>query len=128
MRKITTSLVAVMLWSGYALAGVPTPQQAEDQKVQAASWMAKSDSVAAIVDAVIGAAVEAGAEQHAVAKDQVNDCKHWQGEAVKSRETAQEAFDAGDYEKASAMGNMAWQYYVKAGTAAVLAARLMGVG
>ncbi len=33
-----------------------------------------------------------------------------------------------DYETASTFANMTWQYYVKAGTAAVLAARLVGGG
>ena len=31
---------------------------------------------------------------------------------------------AEDYKRAANMGNMAWQYYVKAGTAAVLASKI----
>ena len=72
--------------------------------------------------------MEAGAEEHAVAKDQIKDAQHWMGEAAKALAGAKEAQAAEDWVKAGNMGNMAWQYYVKAGTAAVLAAKLASGG
>lgn len=129
MRKLAVPVAMLLLWSGRALVGEPALQQAEDDpKAQAESWISQADATKAIVDGVLKAAVDAGAEQHAVAKDNVADCRHWMEEAAKARQAAQEAWDAEDYEKASTQGNMAWQYYVKAGTAAVLAARLVGAG
>ncbi len=121
-------IAVFLLASGYAVAGVPAWQQAEDTKVQAENWMAEADSTEALVAGVLKSALDAGAEEHAVAKDNVVDARHWMDEGVKAREAAQQAWDAGDYAKASSMGNMAWQYYVKAGTAAVLAARIASGG
>ncbi len=63
-----------------------------------------------------------------MAKDQVKDAQRWADEGEKTLAAAKEAYDAEDYVKAGNMGNMAWQYYVKSGTAAVLAAKLVSGG
>jgi hypothetical protein len=116
-----------LLLSGLAFAGVPALQQ-EDAKAKAENWIMQADSTKALVESVLASAMEAGAENHAVAKDQIKDAQHWMGEAAKTLAGAKEAYAADDYVKAGNMGNMAWQYYVKAGTAAVLAAKLASGG
>lgn len=118
-------LSALLLSGGPAVAG-PALQQQEDARAEAESWMARADSVRGVVEAVLASAVEAGAEEHAVAKDNVADARHWVDEAETAMKRAEEAYGAEDYSRASTFGNLAWQYYVKAGTAAVLAARLAG--
>jgi hypothetical protein len=117
-----------LLLSGRALAGVPAQQQEQDPKAKAEKWIAQADSVKALVESVIASAIEGGAEEHAVAKDQLTDAQRWSAEGVKTLDAAKEAYEAGDYTKAGNMGNMAWQYYVKAGTAAVLAVKLVSGG
>jgi hypothetical protein len=116
-----------LLLSGLAFAGVPALQQ-EDAKAKAENWIMQADSTKALVESVLASAIEAGAEDHAVAKDQLKDAQHWMGEAAKTLAGAKEAHAAEDWVKAGNMGNMAWQYYVKAGTAAVLAAKLASEG
>lgn len=128
MRKLALPLAALLLLSGRALAGVPAQQQEQDPKAKAESWIAQADSVKVLVDGVIASAVEAGAEEHAVAKDQLTDAQRWSAEGVKALHEAKQAYEAGDYTKAGNMGNMSWQYYVKAGTAAVLAAKIASGG
>jgi len=127
MRKLVLPIVALLLLSGRAFAGVPALQQ-EDAKAKAENWIMQADSTKALVESVLASAIEAGAEDHAVAKDQVKDAQHWMGEAAKALAGAKEAQATEDYVKAGNMGNMAWQYYVKAGTAAVLAAKLASGG
>ena len=127
MRKLLLPVAALLLLSGRAFAGVPALQQ-EDAKVKAENWITQADSTKALVESVLASAIEAGAEDHAVAKDQVKDARYWLDEAVKTLAGAKEAYAAEDYVKAGNMGNMAWQYYVKAGTAAVLAAKLASGG
>lgn len=129
MKRFVTSIAALLiLWGGYAHAGVPTAQQAEDAKAKAESWMTQADSTKAVVDGVLASAVEAGAEDHPVASGSVADARLWMDQAAKARATADEAYEAEDFDKAATMYNMVWQYYVKAGTAAVLAARLASGG
>ncbi len=128
MRKLALPLAVLLLLSGHALMGVPAQQQEQDPKAKAESWIAQADSVKALVESVIASAIEGGAEEHAVAKDQVKDAQRWADEGEKTLAAAKEAYDAEDYVKAGNMGNMAWQYYVKSGTAAVLAAKLVSGG
>lgn len=125
MKMLALPVAALLLLGGRALIGAPQQQQAEDPKAKAESWIARADSTRALVEGVLASAVEAGAEQHAVAKDQVVDARHWIGEGAKALESARKAMEAEDYTKAANTGNMAWQYYVKAGTAAVLASKLV---
>jgi hypothetical protein len=127
MKKLVVPIAVLALLGGRALLGAP-PIQQEDAKAKAASWIAKGDSTKALVDGVLAAAVEAGAEKHAVAKDYVTDASRWMTEGDKSLKAAKEAFAAEDYVKAGNVGNMAWQYYVKSGTAAVLANKLVSGG
>ncbi len=127
MKKLVLPVAVLALLGGRALLGAP-PLQQEDAKAKAASWIAKADSTKALVEGVLAAAVEAGAEQHAVAKDYVTDASRWMTEGDKSLKAAKEAFAAEDYLKAGNLGNMAWQYYVKTGTAAVLANKLVSGG
>lgn len=124
MRKIVLPVAALLLLSGRVFADAPALQQ-EDPKAKAAKWIAQADSTRELVESVLAGAIEAGAEDHAVAKDQVKDAQHWMGEAAKALASAKESFAAEDYVKAGNLGNMAWQYYVKAGTAAVLANKLV---
>lgn len=126
-RALVFAVAAFLFLSGRALAGSPALQQ-EDAKAKAENWITQADSTKALVESVLASAIEAGAEDHAVAKDQVKDAQHWLGEAAKALATAKEAYAADDYVKAGNMGNMAWQYYVKAGTAAVLANKLVSGG
>lgn len=128
MNKLVLPVVALLLLSGRALLGAPAQQQQVDAKAGAEKWIAQADSTRALVEGVLKSAVEAGAEQHAVAKDNVIDARHWLAEGAKALKAAREAMEAEDYEGAGKQGNMAWQYYVKAGTAAVLASRLVGGG
>lgn len=127
MRKLVLPVVALLLLSGRALAGVPAQQQ-EDAKAKAENWIMQADSTEALVAGVLSAAIEAGAEEHAVASDHVVDAQHWMDEAEKALTAAKEAYAAEDYTKAGNMGNMAWQYYVKAGSAAVRASKLVSGG
>ena len=127
MRKLVLPAAALLLLSGRALAGVPALQQ-EDAKAKAENWIAQADSTRALVESVLAGAVEAGAEQHAVAKDAVADARLWLAEAEKNLKAAKEAFAEEDYAKAGTSGNMAWQYYVKAGSAAVRASKLASGG
>jgi hypothetical protein len=127
MKKLVLPVAVLALLGGRALLGAP-PMQQEDAKAKAANWIEKADSTKALVDGVLAAAVEAGAEQHAVAKDYVTDASRWMTEGDKSLKAAKEAFAAEDYLKAGNLGNMAWQYYVKTGTAAVLANKLVSGG
>jgi hypothetical protein len=126
-RVLVFAVAAFLSLSGRAHAGTPALQQ-EDAKAKAENWITQADSTKALVESVLASAIEAGAEDHAVAKDQVKDAQHWLGEAAKALDTAKEAYAAEDYVKAGNMGNMAWQYYVKAGTAAVLANKLVSGG
>ncbi len=128
MKKLALPVAALLLLAGRALVGAPQQQEAQDPKAKAESWIAKADSVRTLVEGVLASAVEAGAEEHAVAKDQVIDARHWMGEGAKALESARKAMEAEDYTKAANTGNMAWQYYVKAGTAAVLASKLVSGG
>ena len=128
MRKLAFPLVALLLLSGRALAGVPDQQQEQDPKAKAENWIMQADSTRALVDGVLASALEGGAEEHAVAKDQVKDARYYMGEGDKALAAAKEALEADDYTRAANMGNAAWQYYVKVGTAAVLAARLVSGG
>ncbi len=128
MKKLALPVAALLLLAGRALVGAPQQQEAQDTKAKAESWIAKADSVRTLVEGVLAGAVEAGAEEHAVAKDQVMDARHWMGEGAKALESARKALEAEDYAKAANTGNMAWQYYVKAGTAAVLASKLVSGG
>jgi hypothetical protein len=127
MKKLIIPVAVLALLGGRALMGAP-PIQQEDAKTKAASWIANADSTKALVEGVLAAAVEAGAETHEVAKDNVTDARRWMTEGDKSLKAAKEAFEAEDYVKAGNVGNMAWQYYVKAGTAAVLANKLVSGG
>ncbi|HSG82198.1 MAG TPA: hypothetical protein VLC48_08115 [Gemmatimonadota bacterium] len=127
MRKLGIPLAVLLLLSGRALVGVPAQQQ-EDPKTKAEGWIAQADSVKALVETVLAGAVEAGAAEHAVAKDQVNDARRWTAEGEKALLAAKEAYEAADYTGAGNKGNLAWQYYVKAGTAAVLAGKLVSGG
>jgi hypothetical protein len=127
MRKLALPIAALLLLSGRALVGVPAQQQ-EDAKTKAENWIMNADSTKALVESVLAGAIEAGAAEHAVAKDQVKDAEHWMDEAAKALASAKEALAAEDYTKAGNFGNMAWQYYVKAGTAAVLASKLVSGG
>lgn len=128
MKKLAFPVAALLLLAGRALVGAPQQQEAQDPKAKAESWIAKADSVRTLVEGVLASAVEAGAEEHPVAKDQVLDARHWMGEGEKALESARKAMEAEDYTKAGNSGNMAWQYYVKAGTAAVLASKLVSGG
>lgn len=128
MKKLALPVAALLLLGGRALIGSPQQQEVEDAKAKAESWIAKADSVRTLVEGVLASAVEAGAEEHAVAKDQVMDARQWMGEGGKALESARKAMEAEDYTKAANIGNMAWQYYVKAGTAAVLASKLVSGG
>ncbi len=122
--------IAVLLLAvaGRALTGAPARQQEADLKAKAQKWIAQADSAKVLVEGVLADAVKAGAEKHAVAKDNVVDARYWLGEAGKALKSAKEAYEAGDFKKAATMGNMAWQYYVKAGSAAVRASKLAGGG
>lgn len=129
MRKLVFPIAALLLLStGRVLPGAPASGQGEDAKADAESWIAKADSVRGLVDGVLAQAVEAGAEEHAVAKDNVVDARRWMAEGAKALEAAKAALEAEEFQTAARQGNMAWQYYVKAGTAAVLASRLVGGG
>ena len=129
MKKLTLSIAALLiLWGGYARAGVPTVQQDADAQATADSGLEKADSTRAVVEGVLTSAVEAGAEEHPVASGSLADARMWIEQAEKARGTAAEAYEAEDFDKAATMYNMVWQYYVKAGTAAVLAARLASGG
>ena len=129
MKNLALSIAALLiLWGGYAHAGVPTVQQGEDARAKAESWLEKADSTQAVVEGVLSSAVEAGAEEHPVASGNVADARMWMEQAEQARATAKEAYDAGNFDKAATQYNMVWQYYVKAGTAAVLAARLASGG
>lgn len=125
-RQLVFALAALTLSS----AGAPPGARAQqvDAKASAENWIAQADSTKALVEGVLASAVEAGAEDHAVAKDQVNDARRWLGEAERALDAAKQAMGAEDYQRAANMGNMAWQYYVKAGTAAVLASKLVSGG
>ncbi len=127
MRKLVLPVAALLLLSGRAFPGVPAQQQ-EDAKAKAHNWIVQADSTQALVESVLSGAIEAGAEDHAVAKDQVKDAQYWMAEAAKALDGAKQAYAAEDFVKAGNMGNMAWQYYVKAGTAAVLATKLASGG
>jgi len=125
------AIAALLPLSGRAFKGAPVlrgQEKAEDHQAKAQEWIAKADSTRALVDGVLKGAVEAGAEEHAVAKDNVADARRWMSEGDKRLEAAKAAMEEQSYEAAEKDGNMAWQYYVKAGTAAVLAARLVGGG
>lgn len=126
-KKLLIAVAALSLLSGRALAGVPA-QDPDDDKAKAENWIAQADSTKALVEGVLASAIEAGAEEHPVAKDQVIDARHWLDEGASALATAREALEAEDYERAANAGNLAWQYYVKAGTSAVLAAKLVGGG
>ncbi len=128
MRRLALPVAALLLLSGRALSGAPLQGQEQDPKAKAEKWIAQADSTRALVDGVLTAAVEAGAETHPVAKDNVVDARLWMGEGDRALKSAREAMEAEDYKKAANIGNMAWQYYVKAGTAAVLASKLMSGG
>jgi hypothetical protein len=127
MTRYVLPIAALLLLCGRAVAGVPALQQ-EDAKVKAENWITQADSTKALVEGVLAAAVDAGAAEHAVAKDQVNDAQRWVAEGEKALTAAKEALAAEDYVKAGNMGNLSWQYYVKAGTAAVLASKLVSGG
>ncbi len=127
MRKFVIPIAALLLLSGRALVGVPAQQQ-DEAKTKADAWLARSDSVKGVVETVLASAVEAGAEEHAVAAGFVTDARHWLEEGDKQLAAAREAYEAGDFATASDKGNMAWQYYVKAGTGAVRAAKLVSGG
>ena len=124
IKQLTLAVAALALLGGHAIAGVPAQQQQDEEKAKAENWITQADSTKALVESVLASALEAGAEEHAVAKDQVNDARHWLVEAERSLAAAKEAMAAEDYKRAANMGNMAWQYYVKAGTAAVLASKI----
>jgi hypothetical protein len=126
-KKLIIAVVALTLLSGRALVGVPAQDQDED-KAKAEKWIAQADSTKALVESVLASAIEAGAEEHPVASGQVVDARHWLGEGARALATAKEALAAEDYVRAANVGNMAWQYYVKAGTAAVLAVKLASGG
>ena len=124
IKQLTLAVAALVLLGGHAIAGVPAQQQQDEEKAKAENWITQADSTKALVESVLASALEAGAEEHAVAKDQVNDARHWLVEAENALAAAKEAMAAEDYKRAANMGNMAWQYYVKAGTAAVLASKI----
>jgi hypothetical protein len=124
IKQLTLSVAALAVLGGLAATGVPAQQEQDEDKAKAENWITQADSTKALVESVLASAVEAGAEEHAVAKDQVNDARHWLGEAERALAAAKEAMAAEDYQRAANMGNMAWQYYVKAGTAAVLASKI----
>ncbi|NIN73466.1 MAG: hypothetical protein GTO46_16390 [Gemmatimonadetes bacterium] len=126
-KNLFIAVAALTLLSGRALVGVPAQDQDED-KAKAENWIAQADSTKALVEGVLASAIEAGAEEHPVASGQVADAQSWLGEGARALATAKEALAAEDYERAANVGNMAWQYYVKAGTAAVLAAKLVSGG
>lgn len=130
MRPAAISVAALLLLlGGHAFAGASAlGQQAIDAKKAAEGWIARADSVRTVAETVLDGAVKKGAEEHPVAKDNVLDARHWLEEGAKALDGARTAYEAEDYEKSGNLGNMAWQYYVKAGTAAVLAARLVGGG
>jgi hypothetical protein len=115
-KNLVIAFAALTLLSGRALVGVPAQDQ-DDDKAKAENWIAQADSTKALVEGVLAGAVEAGAEEHPAASGQVTDARHWLGEGAR-------ALAAEDYVRAANMGNMAFQYYVKAGTSAVLAAKL----
>lgn len=120
--------IIVLATVGHAIVGVPSAGQEKDPQTEAAGWISKADSVQALVQTVLAGAIEKGAEEHPVAKDNVVDARRWMAEGEKALKAAKEAMAAEDYEKANRQGNMAWQYYVKAGSAAVRADRLAGGG
>lgn len=133
MKTALRALVApvgiiVLATVGHAVVGVPSARQEKDPKAEVTRWIGEADSTRALVETVLAGALEKGAEEHPVAKDNVVDARHWMAEGEKALKAANEALAAEDYEKAARHGNMAWQYYVKAGTAAVLADRLAGGG
>ena len=130
MKDLALTLVIATLLplSGRAVLGAPDGAQEKDPQTKAAEWVARADSVRATVAGVLAQAVEAGAEEHAVAGDNVADARRWLAEGDKALESAKAAMEEEAYEKAAAEGNMAWQLYVKAGSAAVRAARLVGGG
>ncbi|MGD2216917.1 MAG: hypothetical protein PVJ64_09175 [Gemmatimonadales bacterium] len=126
-KKLLVAVTALTLLSGRALVGVPAQDQDED-KTKAENWIAQADSTKALVEGVLASAIEAGAAEHPVASGQATDARHWLDEGATALATAKEALAAEDYERAANAGNMAWQYYVKAGTSAVLAAKLVSGG
>ncbi|UCC71964.1 MAG: hypothetical protein JSV86_16595 [Gemmatimonadota bacterium] len=126
-KKLLIAVAALTLLSGHAIVGVAAQDQDEDT-AKAENWIAQADSTKALVEGVLVSAAQAGAEQHPVAKDQFTDARRWLAEGDQALAAAKEAMAVEDFEKAANMGNMAWQYYVKAGTAAVLAAKLAAGG
>ena len=130
MKRLTLTLViaALLPLSGRAFEGAPLRAQEKDPQAKAADWIAKADSTRVTVNGVLTQAVDAGAAEHAIAGDNVADARRWlaQGDTVLAE--AKSAMEEEDYETAANQGNMAWQLFVKAGSAAVRAARLVGGG
>lgn len=132
MKAAARALVApvgivVLATVGHADIGVPSARQEKDPQAEAARWIG-ADSTRALVETVLAGALEQGAEEHPVAKDNVVDARHWMAEGEKALKAANDAMTEEEYETAARHGNMAWQYYVKAGSAAVRADRLAGGG
>jgi hypothetical protein len=92
-----------------------------EPKEQALSWQKKARDTRAQVVAVAQEIEEIGVEGNAAASGQFEDAKRWLQKGDDTLAQADAKMEAEDFQPASYDYNMAWQYYVKAATAGLLA-------
>jgi hypothetical protein len=92
-----------------------------DPKEQALSWQKQARDTRAQVVAVAQEIEEIGVGDNAAASGQFEDAKRWLQKGDETLAQADAKMEAETYQTASYDYNMAWQYYVRAATAGLLA-------
>jgi len=119
IRTLAVALIATVLMAAPVLAG------GDAFKQSALSWKKQATDTRAAVVGVAEEIEKIGYKGNRDVEDLMRDAKEQLGKGDASFKNGEKAMKAGDYEKASAEYNMAWQYYVKAATAGLNAKRIL---